>query len=162
MDKISPCLWFSGNAEEAVKFYISIFPDSRMNEMVRWPMDGTGPNQGAKKGDLLALDFTLAGRQFKAINARMSIPYTEAMSLAVTCKDQAEIDLFWNALTKNGGQEVACGWLKDRYGLPWQIAPQRLYDLLADKDTAKAARVMNAMLQMVKIDVAAIEKAAQG
>jgi two-component system sensor histidine kinase QseC len=162
MDKIAPCLWFNGNAEEAANFYVSIFPDSRMGEIARWPMDGTGPNAGAKKGDVLALDFTLAGRPFKALNGGIDFPFTNAVSLAVVCKDQAEIDLFWNTLTRNGGKEVFCGWLTDKYGLPWQIAPQRLYDLIGDKDSAKAARAMNAMMQMVKIDLAAIEKAAAG
>ena len=162
MDKINPCLWFNGNAEEAAKFYVSVFPDSRIDEVIRWPMDGTGPNAGAKKGDALALEFTLAGRRFKALNGGVAFPFTEAVSFALVCKDQAEVDLFWNTLVKNGGKEVVCGWLKDKYGLPWQIVPQRMYDLLGDKDTAKAARAMNAMMQMVKIDIAAVEKAAMG
>ncbi|HVX99854.1 MAG TPA: VOC family protein [Pseudorhodoplanes sp.] len=162
MDKISPCLWFNGNAEEAVNFYVSIFPNSRINEIVLWPMDGTGPNAGTRKGDVLALEFVLAGRLFRAINSRVAFPFTEAISLAVACKDQAEVDLFWNTLVENGGKEVVCGWLKDKFGLSWQIVPQRIYDLLVDPDTAKAARAMTAMLDMVKIDLAAIEKAVRG
>jgi predicted 3-demethylubiquinone-9 3-methyltransferase (glyoxalase superfamily) len=158
MDKISPCLWFNGNAEEAVNFYVSVIPDSRIDGILRWPMDAA--HAKAKKGDVLALDFTLAGRGFKALNGGADFPFTEAVSLALVCRDQAEVDLFWNALTKNGGSEVVCGWLKDKYGLRWQIVPQRLYDLIADKDTDKAARVMAAMMQMVKIDLNAIEKAA--
>ena len=162
MDKISPCLWFDGNGEEAAKFYVSVFPDSRMGTIMRWPADGTGPNAGAKKGDVLALDFTLAGQSFKALNGGPLFKFNEAISLSVDCKDQAEVDKLWDALTSDGGKAVQCGWLKDKYGLSWQIVPRRLYELINDKDIAKAGRVMAAMMQMIKIDVAAIEKAAAG
>jgi predicted 3-demethylubiquinone-9 3-methyltransferase (glyoxalase superfamily) len=162
MDKISPCLWFNKNGEEAVNFYVSVFPDSRIDAIMRWPMDGSGPNAGAKKGDVLALDFTLAGQSLKALNGGPQFKFTEAISLSVDCKNQGEVDKIWDALTKDGGKPVQCGWLKDKYGLSWQIVPRRLYELVNDKDTARAARAMAAMMEMVKIDVAAIEKAAQG
>jgi predicted 3-demethylubiquinone-9 3-methyltransferase (glyoxalase superfamily) len=161
MDKISPCLWFNGNAEEAVSYYVSVFPDSRIDAIARWPMDREKPAP-AKKGDVLAIDFTLGGHPYKALNGGVDFPFTEAISLVWVCKDQAEIDKYWNRLVKDGGQEIVCGWLKDKYGLCWQIAPQLMYDLLVDKDTAKAARAMTAMMQMVKIDIATIENAAKG
>jgi predicted 3-demethylubiquinone-9 3-methyltransferase (glyoxalase superfamily) len=162
MDKISPCLWFDGKAEQAAKFYVSLFPDSRIDAVLRWPADGTGPNKGARKGDVLAVDFTLNGHSFKGLNGGAQFPFTEAISMSVDCKDQAEVDKYWDALLKDGGKPVACGWLKDKYGLSWQIVPRRLPALLLDPDTAKAGRVMEAMMQMVKIDVAKIEAAAKG
>ena len=160
MDKISPCLWFNGNAEEAARYYVSIFPDSRTETIARWPEDGAGPNKEARKGDVLALDFTLAGRSFQALNGGVDFPFTEAVSFAVVCKDQAEVNLFWDALTQNGGKPVQCGWLKDKYGLAWQIVPRRLYELL--NDPGVASKTMAAMLKMVKLDVAELEKAAKG
>ena len=161
MDKVSPCLWCNFDAEEQVNFYVSLLPDSRVNRVVRWPMDGTGPNQGRKKGDVLVIDFTLGGRNFIALVGGPTFPYTEAFSMSVTCDDQAEVDRLWAKLTADGGKEVACGWLKDKYGLAWQIVPRRMYELLADKDTAKAGRAMNAMMQMVKLDIGKIEAAAK-
>ena len=162
MDKISPCLWFDGTAEQAANYYVSLFPDSRVIEVLRWPMDGSGPNAGAKKGDVLAVEFNLGGRSFQALNGGPLFKFTEAISMSVDCKDQAEVDRLWDNLIGDGGKAVQCSWLKDKYGLSWQIVPHRLYELLRDKDTAKAARVMAAMMEMVKIDVAALEKAAKG
>lgn len=161
MTRIAPCLWFNGNAEEAAAYYVSVFPDSRIDGIARWPMDRTHPAP-AKKGDVLAVDFTLGGQPYKALNGGVDFPFTEAISLTWTCKDQAELDRYWNRLVGDGGKEVVCGWLKDKFGLCWQIVPQVLYDLIADKDTVRAGRVMEAMLQMVKIDVARIEAAAAG
>ena len=161
MDKISPCLWFNDNAEEAVNYYVSVFPDSKVDKIARWPMDRTQPAP-AKKGDVLAIEFTLGGREYKALNGGANFPFTEAVSLAVACKDQAEVDRIWDRLIKDGGKPVECGWLKDKYGLPWQIVPQRLYELISDNDTKKVARVMEAMMKMVKLDLAALEKAAKG
>jgi predicted 3-demethylubiquinone-9 3-methyltransferase (glyoxalase superfamily) len=162
MDKITPCLWSNHKAEEQANYYVSLLPDSRIDQMLRWPMDGSGPNAGAKKGDVLAVDFTVAGRSFMLLNGGSQFPYTEATSMSVDCKDQAEVDRLWDKLIGDGGTPVACSWLKDKYGLSWQIVPHRLYELIHDKDTAKAARVMGAMMQMVKIDVATLEKAAKG
>jgi predicted 3-demethylubiquinone-9 3-methyltransferase (glyoxalase superfamily) len=162
MDKPTPCLWCNGTAKEQAEYYVSLLPGSRVDAVTLWPMDGSGPNAGVKKGDVLVVDFTLAGRSFRALNGGPQFPYTEAISMSVDCKDQAEVDRLWNKLIGDGGTEVVCGWLKDKYGLAWQIAPQRLLELIADKDTARAARVMQAMMTMVKIDLAAIEKAAKG
>jgi predicted 3-demethylubiquinone-9 3-methyltransferase (glyoxalase superfamily) len=157
MSKISPCLWFDGKAEEAANFYVSLFPDSKINRIMRHTDAGPGP-----KGSVLLVEFTLAGNTYQGLNGGPQHPFTEAISLSVDCKDQAEVDKYWDALLKDGGRPVACSWLKDKYGLSWQIVPRRLIDLLNDSDEAKAARVMQAMMQMVKIDVAAIEKAAKG
>ena len=161
MDKITPCLWCNFNAREQIDFYVSLLPDSRINNVVRWPMDGSGPNEGRKKGDDLVIDFTLGGRNFIGLVGGPTFPYTEAFSMSVVCEDQAEVDRLWSRLTADGGKEVACGWLKDKYGLAWQIVPRRMYELLADKDTAKASRAMNAMMQMVKLDIGKIEAAAK-
>ena len=157
MSKISPCLWFDGKAEEAANFYVSLFPDSKITRILRHGDAGPGP-----KGTVLLVEFTLAGNTYQALNGGPQHQFTEAISLSVDCKDQAEVDKYWDALLKDGGKPVACSWLKDKYGLSWQIVPRRLIDLLNDSDAAKAARVMKAMMQMVKIDVAAIEKAANG
>lgn len=161
MAKIAPCLWFNDNAEEAVTYYVSVFPDSKVDVIARWPMDRTQPAP-AKKGDVLAIEFTLGGQPYKALNGGVDFPFTEAISLTWTCQDQAEVNKYWNRLVGDGGKEVACGWLKDKYGLRWQIVPRVLYDLIADKDIAKAKRAMEAMMQMVKIDIAKIEAAAKG
>jgi predicted 3-demethylubiquinone-9 3-methyltransferase (glyoxalase superfamily) len=162
VDKIAPCLWSNYRAEEQANYYISLFPDSQINRIVRWPMDGSGPNAGAKKGDVLVVDFTLAGKPYSLLNGGPQFPYSEAISLMIACDSQEEIDRLWSKIVGDGGKEVACGWCQDKYGLSWQIAPKRLLELIADKDSAKAARVMNAMMKMVKIDLATIEAAAKG
>ena len=162
MDKIAPCLWSNMKAEEQANYYVSLLPDSRINRIVRWPMDGSGPNAGAKKGDVLVVDFTLAGKPYSLLNGGPQFPYSNAVSLMIACDDQAEIDRLWAKIVGDGGKEVFCGWCEDKYGLPWQIAPKRLLELIADKDSAKAERAMNAMMQMVKIDLAKIEAAAKG
>jgi predicted 3-demethylubiquinone-9 3-methyltransferase (glyoxalase superfamily) len=162
VDKIAPCLWSNYRAEEQANYYISLFPDSQINRIVRWPMDGSGPNAGAKKGDVLVVDFTLAGKPYSLLNGGPQFPYSEAISLMIACDSQEEIDRLWSNIVGYGGKEVACGWCQDKYGLSWQIAPKRLLELIADKDSAKAARVMNAMMKMVKIDLATIEAAAKG
>ncbi len=156
--KITPCLWFDGNAEEAVRFYASAFPNSSVDQVQRSPTD----YPGGKEGAALLIKFTLAGQNYLALNGGPYEKFTNAMSLSVDCEDQAEVDRLWSALTVDGGEPVACGWLKDKYGLPWQIVPRRLPELLADPDTAKAKRVMEAMMQMVKIDVAKLEAVAAG
>ena len=157
MSKIVPCLWFNGNAEEAANFYISLLPDSRVDKVLRAPVD----YPGGTAGSALTVEFTLAGQQFMGLNGGPQFPFTEAVSFSVTCEDQREVDRLWEVLTA-GGSPVACGWLKDRYGLSWQIVPKALGEMLADADREKAKRVMEAMMQMVKIDIAGLRKAYDG
>ncbi|WP_324752031.1 VOC family protein [Roseovarius sp. Pro17] len=157
MDKISTFLWFDDNAEEAGKFYTGLFPDSRIDETTDSPMNYPGGNEG----DVITVGFTLSGRSFIAMNGGPDHPFTDAISLSIDCADQAEVDRYWDALS-DGGEPIMCGWVKDRFGLHWQVTPRILPQLLADPDRAKAKRVMEAMGQMVKIDVAAIKAAADG
>ena len=155
-DKIAPCLWFNGQAEEAANFYVSLFEDSRIDYVQRSPTDTpSGP-----KGMVLLVEFTLAGRRYQGLNGGPQFPFTEAVSFSVSCRDQAEVDRLWDALTADGGAPIACSWLKDRWGLRWQIVPDDLPKLLADPDPARAKRAMEAMMQMTKIDVAALYEAA--
>jgi predicted 3-demethylubiquinone-9 3-methyltransferase (glyoxalase superfamily) len=154
--KITPCLWFNGNAEEAVRFYTSVFANSSVDEVQRSTVD----YPGGKVGSVLIIKFTLAGQGYLALNGGPSVTFNNAISLTVDCEDQAEVDHFWSALTADGGMPVQCSWLKDKYGLSWQIVPRRLPELLSDPDTAKARRVMEAMMQMVKIDIAKLEAVA--
>jgi predicted 3-demethylubiquinone-9 3-methyltransferase (glyoxalase superfamily) len=156
--KITPCLWFDNNAEEAVRFYTSVFADSSINQLQRSTVD----YPGGKEGSVLLIAFTVAGQSYLALNGGPYEKFNNAISLSVDCADQAEVDRLWSALTADGGSPVQCGWLKDKYGLSWQIVPRRLPELLSDPDTAKARRVMQAMMQMVKIDVAKLEAAAAG
>lgn len=158
MDKVEICLWFDGNGEEAARFYVSLLPDSRIDAVTRAPAD----YPAGKEGDVLTVRFTLAGRSFMALNGGPGFPFTQAASLSVDCEDQAEVDRLWDAIVAGGGQPVACSWIKDRFGLSWQIVPRRLPELLADPDPARAKRAMEAMMTMVKIDVAALEKAVDG
>lgn len=154
--KITPCLWFESNAEEAVRFYTSVFPDSSIQSVHRAKSD----TPGNKEGDVLLVEFTLAGLKYQALNGGPHEKFNDAISLSVDCADQAEVDRYWAALTAGGGRPVQCGWLKDKYGLSWQIVPRRLTELLSDPDPAKGKRVMQAMMKMVKLDVAALEAAA--
>lgn len=154
MDKISPCLWYERDAEAAARLYVSLLPDSRIDRVSRAP----GDYPGGKAGDVLVVAFTLAGKTYLGLNGGSKIPYTEAMSLQIACDDQAEVDRLWEALL-DGGSEMACGWLKDRWGVPWQITPRRLTEMLADPDPAKAERVFASMMQMVKIDIGKLEAA---
>lgn len=158
MSKITPCLWFDGKAEEAANFYVSLLPDSRIDKIMRAPAD----YPDGKAGSVLTVEFTLAGHQFMGLNGGPQFPFTEAVSFTIDCKDQAEVDRYWDALIEGGGAPVQCGWLKDRYGLSWQIVPDILPRLMADPDRAKARRVMEAMMEMVKLDVAAIQRAYEG
>jgi predicted 3-demethylubiquinone-9 3-methyltransferase (glyoxalase superfamily) len=157
MSKIAPCLWFDGQAEEAAKFYTSLLPDSRVDKVVRAPTDY--PSGSA--GSVLTVDFTLAGQQFMGLNGGPEFKFNEAVSFTINCENQAEVDRLWDALIAGGGAPVQCGWLRDRYGLSWQIVPTILPKLLADPDHEKAKRAMEAMMTMVKIDIAAIERAAE-
>jgi len=157
MSKISPCLWFDGEAEAAASFYVSLLPGSHIDRVQRNVMD----SPSGKAGTALVVDFTLAGRRFLALNGGTRFAYTPAISFHVDCADQAEVDRLWDALC-DGGSAERCGWLKDRYGISWQIVPTVLSQMLGDPDPAKARRVMQAMLQMTKLDVAGLEAAHDG
>jgi predicted 3-demethylubiquinone-9 3-methyltransferase (glyoxalase superfamily) len=158
VDKISTCLWFHGNAEEAARFYTSIFPDSRIDRIDPSPADTpSGP-----EGSIITVNFTLGGRSFIGLNGGPEFTFSEAISLSIDCDDQAEVDRYWDALTADGGSPGPCGWLKDRFGVSWQIVPERLYELVGGPDPAAAERAMTAMLAMEKIDVAELERAYRG
>ena len=158
MAKITPCLWFDGNAEEAANFYITLLPDSRIRSVQLSPAD----NPSTPEGAVLVVEFTLAGQDFMGLNGGPQFKFSEAVSFIIDCEDQAEVDRLWDALTADGGKPVQCGWLQDRFGLSWQITPRELPKLLADPDPDRARRAMQAMMGMVKIDVAALRKAADG
>ena len=158
MSKISPCLWFDGEAEEAAKFYVSLLPDSRIDKIQKNPVDGPA----GRAGTVLVVQFTLAGQEYMALNGGMRFEYTHAVSFKIDCEDQAEVDRLWDALSSNGGSVERCGWLRDRYGLSWQIVPSILPELLGRADRAGAQRAMQAMLQMVKLDIAELKKAYEG
>ena len=154
MSKITPCLWFDGEAEEAARFYVSLLPESRGDHVQKNVTD----SPAGKAGSVLIVKFTLAGQRFLALNGGRRFEYTHAISFQVDCADQAEVDRLWDALS-DGGSVERCGWLKDRYGVSWQIVPSVLPQLLGDPDPAKAQRVMQAMLQMVKLDIAGLQAA---
>ncbi|RCG15171.1 VOC family protein [Streptomyces diacarni] len=154
--KIKTFLWFDTQAEEAAAFYVSLFDDSRVLGVTRYGETGPG-----KPGSVMTVDFELAGREYVALNGGPEFFFTEAISLQVDCDSQEEVDTLWEKLTAGGGQEVQCGWLKDRYGLSWQIVPRRLFELLEAADSAQAEAVTAAMLGMVKLDVATLEAAAR-
>jgi two-component system sensor histidine kinase QseC len=154
MDKIATCLWFDGNAEEAVKFYTGIFSNSRIDDVMYYGEAGPG-----KAGSVLSMTFHIEGREFIALNGGPQFTFTPAISMFVKCETQAEVDTLWDKLLAGGGTPVQCGWLTDRYGISWQIVPTVLGMMLRDSDPAKANRVMQAMMQMVKLDVKALEAA---
>ena len=158
MAKITPCLWFDGVAEQAANFYVSLLPDSRIDKVMRSPAD----NPSTREGDVLTVEFTLAGQPFMGLNGGPQFPFTEAVSFSIDCEDQAEVDRLWDALTADGGKPVQCGWLKDRYGLSWQIVPRAMGRILGGPDKAGAKRAMQAMMKMVKLDVAELERAYRG
>ena len=155
MQKITPCLWFDTEGEEAATFYTSVFPNSRIVEVTRY--GSAGPRQ---EGTVMTVSFELDGHLFTVLNGGPDFTFNEAISFEVRCKDQEEVDFFWNALSE-GGEEGPCGWLKDRYGVSWQITPTVLLEFLADPDREKSQRVMAAMLKMGKIEIDALERAAQ-
>lgn len=154
--KITPFLWFDGQAEEAANFYVSVFKDARITNVSRYRTDGARP-----AGAVLTVTFELFGQEFVALNGGPEFAFTPATSFYIDCESQAEVDYYWEKLLE-GGQADACGWLRDKYGLSWQIVPRILNELLEDKDPAKAGRVMNAMLEMVKLDVATLKAAYEG
>jgi predicted 3-demethylubiquinone-9 3-methyltransferase (glyoxalase superfamily) len=153
MQKISPFLWFDNQAEDAANFYVSIFKNSRILNTSRYGESGPG-----EPGSVMVVEFELDGELVRALNGGPEFGFTEAISLYVDCESQEEVDYLWDRLVE-GGEPSQCGWLKDRYGLSWQIVPRALTDMLADRDPAKANRVMRAMLEMQKIDVPTLEKA---
>jgi predicted 3-demethylubiquinone-9 3-methyltransferase (glyoxalase superfamily) len=154
MPKITPFLWFDTQAEEAANFYCSIFPNSKIGTVTRYGKAGPG-----REGSVLTIAFSLDGQEFTALNAGPTFKFTEAISFAVPCKTQDEIDNYWSKLTADGGQESQCGWLKDKFGLSWQIVPAGLAELMSDPDPQKSNRVMQALLKMKKLDIAALQNA---
>jgi len=156
MQKITTFLWFNDNAEEAVNFYTSIFKDSKITSIARYGDAGPGP-----KGSVMIVEFELNGQKFLALNGGPQFPFTEAISLMVNCESQQEVDELWEKLSA-GGQKSACGWLKDKYGLSWQITPIALMQMQKDKDPEKTRRVMEAMMQMTKLDIPTLERAYRG
>jgi predicted 3-demethylubiquinone-9 3-methyltransferase (glyoxalase superfamily) len=159
MDKLTTCIWYNHTAEDAANFYVSLFPDSRITRVQRTPADT--PSQ--KAGDVIVVEFELLGQKFVGLNGGPMFPQTEAVSFMIPTESQEETDRLWNAIVGNGGQESMCGWCKDKWGVNWQITPSRMMELIWDNpDPAAAKRAMEAMLQMRKIDVAAIEAAARG
>jgi len=154
MPKITPFLWFDNSAEQAAQFYTSIFRNSKILQTSRYPEGAPGP-----KGSVMTMKFELNGQEFIALNGGPHFKFNEAISFSVNCETQKEIDEYWEKLTSGGGKEVQCGWLKDKYGLSWQIVPAALGQLMADKDPKKAKRVTQAMMKMVKLDIEALKKA---
>lgn len=154
--KIKPFLWYDNNAEEAAKFYCSLFQDSAIIDVTRYPEGGPGP-----VGTVMTVAFQLAGLQFVALNGGPLFKFNEAISLTIDCETQDEVDDLWDKLSKDG-QPSRCGWLKDRFGLSWQVVPRTLDELFGDKDPAKSARVFQAMMTMTKIDIATLQRAAEG
>jgi predicted 3-demethylubiquinone-9 3-methyltransferase (glyoxalase superfamily) len=158
MSRITPCLWFDGQAEDAATLYTSLFPDSRIEKVTRSPAD----NPSTKAGAVLTVDFLLDGQPFIGLNGGPDFPFTEAISLSIDCADQADVDRYWDRLIEGGGSPGACGWLKDRFGVSWQVVPRRMPELLGGADPDGAARAMKAMLKMSKLDIATLESAYQG
>lgn len=157
MNKITPCLWFDNNAEDAMNFYCSVFKNSKVLNVSRYTEAGPG-----KPGSVLTAVFEIEAQQITLLNGGPQFKLTEAVSLSVLCDTQQEIDGYWAKLTANGGKESQCGWLKDRFGLSWQIVPRVLPQLLQDKDPKKRDRVMRALLKMIKLDIAALQRAHAG
>jgi predicted 3-demethylubiquinone-9 3-methyltransferase (glyoxalase superfamily) len=157
MDKITPFLWFDSQAEEAAKFYIAVFKNGRILKTVRFGDAGPGP-----KGAVMTVAFEVNGQQFTALNGGPQFKFTPAISFVVSCETQGQIDALWGQLSADGGHEGRCGWVQDKYGLSWQIVPPVLPELLADPDPLRATRTMRAMMQMGKLDIAALRNAHQG
>jgi predicted 3-demethylubiquinone-9 3-methyltransferase (glyoxalase superfamily) len=158
VSRITPCLWFDGRAEEAAQFYTSIFPESAIAAVSRAPAD----NPSTHAGDVLLVSFTLSGQPFTALNGGPQFPFTEAVSFAIDCVDQAEVDRYWDALVEGGGEHGQCGWLKDRFGVSWQVVPRQMGEYLGGPDPEGCRRAGEAMLQMQKIDVEGLRRAYEG
>ena len=153
MQKITPMLWFNDQAEAAAKFYVSVFKDAKILETSYYGEGSPAP------GKVLVVKFQLEGQEYLALNGLQDKPFSEAVSLMINCKDQQEVDYYWDKLLAGGGAPIACGWLKDKFGFMWQVTPTALMKYINDKDKVKAGRAMQAMMQMVKLDIAAIKKA---
>jgi len=153
MQKITPCLWFDGKAEEAMNFYVSVFPNAKIGDIMRWGDTGPGP-----KGSVLSIECEIEGQRFMALNGGPMFTFTPAISFFVACETQQEVDTYWSKLG-DGGRPNQCGWLQDRFGVSWQIVPTALGRMLKDRDSAKANRVMQAMLTMTKLDIARLQAA---
>lgn len=151
---IAPCLWFDGNAEEAVEYYVSIFENSRVLHVDRFSDVGPDPD-----APVVFIEFQINGQPFQAVNGGPEFSFTEAVSFAIECANQAEVDHYWNTLTQDGGEPSQCGWLKDKYGVSWQVVPRRLNELLRDADRERAGQTMRRMLQMTKLDIAELQVA---
>lgn len=161
MQKISPCLWFDDNAEDAVKFYASIFKDSKIGNVTRFGKEGYEIHK-KKEGSVMTIDFEIEGQKFLALNGGPIFKFNEAISFQIYCDTQEEIDYYWEKLTEDGDKNAqVCGWLKDKFGVSWQVVPVALIKMLEDKDSRKTERVMKAMLQMQKLDIDALTKAYQ-
>ena len=158
MSKIRPCIWFGNEAEEAANFYVSLLPDSRIDNVQRSPAD----YPHGKAGQVIVVEFTLAGQGFMALNGGMRVEHSHAVSFVIDCADQAEVDRLWDRILSNGGKAEQCGWIRDRYGLAWQIVPTALPKYLGGADQAGAKRAMEAMLGMVKLDVQGLRRAYEG
>lgn len=161
LSKIVPCLWFDDRAEDAARLYVSLFPGSAIDTIVRFGTEGF-EHHGRPAGSVMTVAFHLGAQRFTALNGGPRFTFSEAVSFQVMCEDQSEIDHLWDALTRDGGQGSRCGWLRDRFGLSWQIVPRSLPAMMSDPDPARVARVTSAFLPMEKLDLAAIEKAYRG
>lgn len=151
---ITPCLWFDGNAEEAVNFYVSVFKDAKVLRIDRYGESGPDPDAPA-----IFIEFHINGQPFQAINGGPEFTFSEAISFSISCANQDEVDYYWDTLTRDGGEPSQCGWLKDRYGVSWQIVPRRMIELMRDPNQERAGQVMRRMLQMTKLDIAELEAA---
>jgi predicted 3-demethylubiquinone-9 3-methyltransferase (glyoxalase superfamily) len=163
MQKIAPFLWFKDNAEEAAKFYTSIFKNSKIGRILRYSEEVAKVSQsGQPAGSVLTIEFEIEGQKFVALNGGPEFKFNESISFVVNCETQKEVDYFWGKLTADGGEESQCGWLRDKFGVSWQVTPTVLIDMLHDKDPEKAERVMKAMLHMQKIDIKKLKEAYAG
>jgi predicted 3-demethylubiquinone-9 3-methyltransferase (glyoxalase superfamily) len=162
MEKITPFLWFDGNAEAAAKFYTSVFKKSKIHAITRYP-ESAAKCSGQREGSVMTVEFEIQGQRFTAMNGGPQVKFNEAISFVVRCKTQAELDYYWKKLTSGGGKEVACGWLRDKYGVAWQIVPEGLLEMvLASKDAERVNRVMAAVMQMTKLDIKTLKQAYAG
>jgi predicted 3-demethylubiquinone-9 3-methyltransferase (glyoxalase superfamily) len=155
--KIAPFLWFDTQAEEAANFYVSVFKNSKITKLVRWPEGSPAP-----AGSVLTISFILDGQEVTALNGGPKFKFSEAFSFVISCSDQEEVDYYWNKLTADGGLESMCGWLKDKYGFSWQVFPEALGAMMADKDSSKVQRVVQAFMKMKKFDIATLQRAFDG
>lgn len=156
--RITPCLWFDRNAEEAARFYVSLFPNSSIDRMTPYGAD----SPSGKKGDPMLVEFTLSGIPFQGLNGGPMFQFTEAVSFSIACDDQAEVDRYWEAFTSEGGSESMCGWCKDRFGLSWQVVPKRFVELHVEGSDEQIGRMFAAVMTMRKLDIAALEAAFHG